>query len=219
MDKKQELDYMRNSLRASKVIQGMAITPARERMLERELTVVRIVGGYRGHSPKQVQQRDLVPEKFQSRSVPYKPTGGRELSTYVVDIGDGCKLLPEAVGEDGYVHVQSEDGMNIGVLIARAKSPILDKEGHTTRAVLLDYECNVNGSPLVYEGPARAVSSNLPVPRGIDSAETAKALVVHGENTFLDLLPGRTRMEGSNVTGFTEILSHRPLSKRPIIES
>ncbi len=210
MNKKQELTHMRDSLRKSKVIEGMAITPARERMLERELTVVRIVGGYKGHSPANVQSSSLVAERFQSRGVPYKPTGGRELSTYVVDVGNGCKLLPEAVGEDGLIHVQSEHGMNLGILVARAKSPILDQEGHTTREVLLDYDCMVNDMPLVYEESARA-SDDFPLAsRSIEgAAEKAKALIFRGENTFLDVLPGRVRMEGDDITGFTEMLSDK----------
>jgi hypothetical protein len=221
MDKKQELAHMRDSLRKSKVIQGMAMTPARERMLERELTVVRIIGGYKGQSPERVQSSDLVPERFRSRETSYTPTGRGKLlslSTYVIEIpGIGCGLLPEAVDENGLIHVQSEHGMNIGVLIARAKSPILDQEGHTTRTVRIDEDSNVNGSPLIYSDPGRVSSYPLATSRGTESPQRAEALLITGEKTFLDVLPGRVRMEGNAITGITEILSDKskPYSGRP----
>ena len=177
MDRAKEIEIMKKSLTQSKLTQGMVWTDDRKRMLDRELSVIRIIGGY---SPdlEGLKEQDLLPDKISARSVHYKPTGIAPVNTYIVENPrKPCYLLPEALGDDGLIHVWSTHGMSIGVLVVRAKSPRFDEQGHITRSVLIDEGSEVNGKPLsyLYIGGEKRVHST----------------VISGENTFIDVILGR----------------------------
>ncbi len=206
MNRKEELETMRNSLRESHLANGMAWTNQRKRMLERDLVVIRLVGGYRGGNVKDVQEQHLLPESVEPKRIEYTPSRGtsnaRSVQTYNIAIpGTGCSLLPEVVGEDGMIHVASENGMNLGILVARARSPSM-VGGHIVPQIGLSDQSMVCGVPLMY-GPG------------------ANSLVINGEGTFNDVVPGRVHFGSQgHITQMTELLADKskPYTGEPDME-
>lgn len=192
----EELYCMKQRLAESLVSKGAAITNDRQRMLDRDLTAVRIIGGYRGSKVSNVTS-GLLEEPLEQHPVKYSPTRGlpakREgVETYAIGIPrTGCYLLPEAVDEQGRIHVSSEHGMNIGILIARAKSPRIAESQHYVPELMLSNISKVDGEPLIY-GPG------------------SNSLIICGENTFVDVIPGRLYMASlGNITSLAEILADK----------
>ncbi|MBI2129363.1 hypothetical protein HYU07_03935 [Candidatus Woesearchaeota archaeon] len=196
MNRAQEIEIMKNSLTQSKLTQGMVWTDDRKRMLDRELSVIRLIGGY---SPdlEELKEQDLLPDKISARSVHYKPTGIAPVDTYIVENPrKPCYLLPEALGNDGSIHVWSTHGMSIGVLVARAKSPYFDEPGHITRSVLIDEESEVNGKPLSY-----TILGDQNRPHSITITGDKP------DSSFIDIIPGRLGFDrAGHVSEITQIV-------------
>lgn len=193
MDKKTEQQEMIEMIRRSPLFQGVVMTPERTRMLDNEQTIVRIVGGYKTEVSDVPGNVDY-PYKNELRGYNFSraklPIDSKTQTGYaLVQPGKRNCILPEVLRSDGIVHVLAQEGMNLGILVARAQSPIKSEKDHIVPRIDIDPNASyVNGSRFIY---------------GCEPT----TICLKGEETMVDVIPGRVEMNNDSLVGFQELIA------------